>query len=592
MAKKAIESLHLIRNPVLREAMRKALTGGDTHPLESELKFIRKPVSIEEFINAKEYMDARNTVYEKVLRALKEINSGKYVEVVFTGGIGSGKTTAALYTCAYQLYLLSCLRDPHHQFGLDPSTEIMMIFQNITESLAKRVGFSRFKSMIGRSPYFQAKFPFRKDLESKLVFPHRIEVLPVAGSGMAAIGQNVIGGMIDELNFMQVVEKSKQSVDGGTYDQAIETYNSISRRRKTRFMNQGQLPGILCLVSSRRYPGQFTDLKEAEAKTDPTIYIYDKCIWDIKPDSYCGQTFRVFAGDETHKPRVLGDGEQVRELHLVREIPIEHRGDFDRDIINALRDLAGVSTLAQNPFITNLEAVAACFDKNVVSVFSRDCVDFKDTRVTIDPKTFYQPEKPRWVHVDLGLTGDSAGLCIGMCDGFTQIPRGLNVTEWLPKIRLDGILEIQPPNNGEIQIAKIREVIYTLKEMGMNIQWVTFDSFQSADSIQLLRQKGFISGLQSMDMKPTPYLVTKDAFYDGRVAAPLVEKVLREFSGLEQDPKTGKIDHNPYTSKDLTDAIAGVVYGLTLRLETWTSNGISLLDIPHSIRDAQKTTVG
>ena len=54
-------------------------------------------------------------------------------------------------------------------------------------------------------------------------------------------------------------------------------------------MVQGKIPGLLCLVSSRRYPGQFTDVKEAEAKKEidmtdkSTIYVYDKKAWEIKP---------------------------------------------------------------------------------------------------------------------------------------------------------------------------------------------------------------------------------------------------------------------------------------------------------------------
>ena len=56
-----------------------------------------------------------------------------------------------------------------------------------------------------------------------------------------------MGGLIDELNYMSVVEKSKVAVDKGTYDQAILLYNSIARRRKSRFMENGKLPGILCL---------------------------------------------------------------------------------------------------------------------------------------------------------------------------------------------------------------------------------------------------------------------------------------------------------------------------------------------------------
>ena len=64
---------------------------------------------------------------------LRELNSGKYVEAVLTGAIGTGKSTIALFTTAYQLYVLSCLKDPHELFNLDPSSEIVFAFQSLNK---------------------------------------------------------------------------------------------------------------------------------------------------------------------------------------------------------------------------------------------------------------------------------------------------------------------------------------------------------------------------------------------------------------------------------------------------------------------------
>lgn len=539
-----------VKNPHLREQIRQAILSGSAKDIETIWNSKGTPVGIEEFIFSKEYMnatvDGEGLVYPVVLDALKEINSGRYVEVVFTGGIGSGKTTAALYTVAYQLYLLSRMKNPHKPFGLDPATEIMFIFQNLTLDLARRVGFARFKEMIDKSTYFQRVFPYQKDLKTKMKFPNRIEVIPVSGSDSAAIGQNVIGGMIDELNYMDRVEQSKQSVDGGTYDQAIEVYNSIARRRKSRFMNQGKLPGILCLVSSRRYPGQFTDIKEEQARTDPTIYIYDKCMWDIKPGSYCGERFPVFVGDEGRKPRFLETEEADDYPGLVRWVPIEHRDDFEADINNALRELAGVSTLARNPFFALRERVVACIGKRR-SVVSAENVDFQTRSPLIVKSHFTNPNIPRWVHVDLSLTGDSTGVAIGHCSGFREMPRGDKLVEVLPVIEFDMVLEVRPPKGGEIEYWRIRDLLFNLRAEGLNLQWLTTDSHQSNDFRQLMYQQGFSTGLESTDTSPVPYKVCRSAMYDGRVLLTDNPKIISEFSGLEQDPKTGKIDHNSHS---------------------------------------------
>ncbi|APD18893.1 hypothetical protein [Vibrio phage J14] len=39
-------------------------------------------------------------------------------------------------------------------------------------------------------------------------------------------------------------------------------------------------------------------------------------------------------------------------------------------------------------------------------------------------------------------------------------------------------LAIKAPKEGEIQYHKIRTLIYTLKRIGYNIKWITFDSHQ------------------------------------------------------------------------------------------------------------------
>jgi len=172
---------------------------GEDHgrPQDREPTYKMTPAPVEQFIKDKFFLGLREEVYPEVMPYLIEINSGKYVEAVLTGGIGSAKTTIALWTTAYQLYLLSVLENPHEMFGLDRSSEIEFIFQNITERLAKGVDFERFKALIRNSPYFKDCFMFNPKIDSELRFPDRIIVKPVSGSNMATLGQNVIGGVID-----------------------------------------------------------------------------------------------------------------------------------------------------------------------------------------------------------------------------------------------------------------------------------------------------------------------------------------------------------------------------------------------------------
>ncbi|MBF0098804.1 MAG: hypothetical protein HQM04_18155 [Magnetococcales bacterium] len=548
--------------------------------LSGATKWRHPPVSIREFIANPQFLGNADEVYPALMEVLEELGSGKYVEAVLTGAIGTGKTSLALWVTAYSLYQLSCMSDPHGEFDLARSSEITIIFQSITKDLAKGVDYRRFRAMIERAPYFQRHFPFDKNIESEMQFPNQIIVKPVAGTETAAIGQNVIGGVIDELNYMSIIEKSKVAVDRGTYDQAVSIYNSIARRRKSRFMKKGKLPGILCLVSSKRYPGQFTDQKEKEARTDPTIYVYDKRTWDIKPWAFSGKTFPVFVGDEARNPRILYDGDEVGDGQVM-DIPVEYLREFETDIMNALRDIAGVSTQTLRPFLVNREAVVACFGTHP-SILGRNDVAWPVETVDVLIGGFHEPERKRWAHVDLSLTSDSTGIVMGYVTGFARMDRG-DTIEILPRIEIDFALEVRPPKGGEISFEKIRTLFCVLRDQGMNLKWISFDSYQSADSIQILRQKGFMTDTISMDKNTAAYDMLKTALYDRRVAIPDHPKLMHELLSLEFDTKRGKVDHPPLGSKDLSDALAGVVFGLSTRREIWWEFGIPPDQIPESL---------
>lgn len=548
-------------------------------------------VPIREFIEDEYFLNMKGVMWPKILDCMEEMNNGEYQEAVLTGAIGVGKTAIAVVSTAYQLYLLACYRSPHLLFGLDPSSEIVMVFQSINANLAKSVDFARFKSILEKSIFFREHFPFDKGVMSELKFPNRVIVKPVSGQDTAAIGQNVIGGVIDEMNFMAVVTNSKASVDGGTYNQAMALYNSISRRRKSRFMSQGKLPGLLCLVSSKRYPGQFTDTKEEEARKEleltgkTSIYVYDKRLWDVKPPgAFNGRTFKLFLGDGNRKPRILADNEDVTGMpdRLIMDIPEEYRVEFEVDLMNAIRDIAGMSTLATHPFIVEREAIT----RNVRAtniILGQEEVDFVATNLDINPDEFYRPELPRFAHIDLALSGDAAGLCIGTMDKFVTT-KTTNGTEIMPHIWIDALLAVKPPKGGEIQFSNIREILYALRKLGLNIRWVTFDTYQSVDSIQILRKEGFLVGTKSVDTDMNPYEFVKNALYTNRLSLPNHSKAVIELASLEKDTKKNKVDHPPNGSKDVADALAGVVYGVTMRREFWAMHGVPLVQVPEALK--------
>ena len=71
------------------------------------------PVDFETFCNAPRLLNKNGSLWKLVLAEGRKLNNGKYVEALLTGGIGVGKTHLAIYTQAYQIYLMSCMVSTH-----------------------------------------------------------------------------------------------------------------------------------------------------------------------------------------------------------------------------------------------------------------------------------------------------------------------------------------------------------------------------------------------------------------------------------------------------------------------------------------------
>jgi hypothetical protein len=152
---------------------------------------------------------------------------------------------------------------------------------------------------------------------------------------------------------------------------------------------------------------------------------------------------------------------------------------------------------------------------------------------------------------------------------------GEEYNELAPRIEADLVLGVVPPPGDEIMLADLRGIIYQFMAHGFNVSYVSLDSFQSIDTIQQLRKHGVDSEVVSIDKTTEPYDTLKTTMYEDRFRMAPHSVALREFRYLQRVPKSGgrvKIDHpkkNPDGtpgSKDVADAVAGVVYALTKKV--------------------------
>lgn len=606
-----IEQASQLDDPHMKDMWMAAIAdfgkNGDFQAMRDVLKWRRPVVDLDEFLFSGAYLNIdRQDVYPGVLEALHDIDSDKYDEVIEKGAIGIGKSFLANLAMARDLYKLSCMRSPQATYGTAKGSPIVFTIQSVRLKTAQTAVFEEFGRFVRNSPYFQQKFRYDPLITSQMVFrEHNIRIMPVSSSGSAVISMNVIGGQMDELNFMQKTLKSKssQADDQGSFDQAKQLYNTLAARRKSRFTHRSNLPGALYLISSSRFPDDFTEIKAAQAESnggnDPRIYVFEGSQWSVKGrHRFSDEEFEVQIGNETYPSKVLKEGEKPNAGCQVIQVPVDFKMDFERDVEGSIRDMAGMTTLSTHPFFTQREKITEANELakkyGYLNPLSIEEAEFSIGLPTPN-KLFLRTDvkQPRIAHLDLGISKDACGIAIAHLAGHRVELHKNEVTGRvepliLPVIAYDIVLRVVPPLGGEIQLDSIRKFLRQLNsKYGLNIKWVTTDGFQSVDTRQILSKQGFIPGYTSVE-KIEPWNTFRDAIYDGRVLLPLNNFLRKELNEVERTLTNGnkeKVDHRPNGTKDVADAVVGAAaflfrQRLSWRPPTFDKEGMYMLGNP------------
>lgn len=532
--------------------------------------------------------------------------------------IGWGKTFFASIGVCRLLYELSCMRDPQKSYGLAPGSVIAITCFSVNEMLAMKVVFENIVNKLQASPYFKEHFPYELT-KKEMRFPSKkLWLAARASTDSSALGLNTIGALVDETNFMPDIPKALRGRMGSEVTgRAQSIYNTIKRRMKSRFSRQGQLPGMLFIVSSKKTKDDFTAKLIRSMKTDPSMFVRDYAQWDVKPEEFfTAQKFPVLCGNESTPSKILTEDEaavlrskELDEGLVILDVPEEFRSDFENDLEGAIRDIGGISTVAMSPFIQRREKLVAAVDERLSHPFSTleyqigTASTFEWGRMVRAHKnhhgeTIWQPlinpAAARHVHIDPSLTGDCTGLVMAHIAGMKDVVRrkdGKQHVERLPIFLVDLALRIRPPTAGEIDLGDVRQLVYMLREHGYRITQLTMDRYNSADTLQQVRKKGIKSELLSVDVKPEPYEHLKTAFYEERVVMYDYPPLLQELQQLEKDHRKNKVDHPAMGSKDIADALAGTLYSLSQTRGTGSALPI-LPGVSYSPRDATPSQMG
>lgn len=582
------------------EGIRRKLVDGDDLLYNFLKELERPPVAIETFLDDAEFLGATDLrIWPEVRNALIEINRnwwkgvdyGAIQEGVMMGATGTAKTTIAMLSMCYHLYLLSCLKSPQRIYELPSQTSIVFPIMGAKPHVTNKVVYAPMRKYIEAMPYFQKHMRMDPQLDSEMYFKEKnIRVVRAGGDEDAILGEAVIGGLIDEINFMAVVQRSKKAEVGsgraGLYDQATQVHHRMVTRKQGRFQRPGSFPllGIVFPSSSTRYKGDFTDKRKAavERAKMKGVYIYNKRQYEVVPQTrFSGRKIALIIGNDVyHDTRLLAPGEKPPLGAWVEMIPEEYKEAFETKPYDTLRDVLGISHNAISPFIKTRSRVYECVEigrKNGLQSFlEKDHVILGSDGMLRVQEGHYclNPGRPRFIHIDLSINGDSCGIAMLRFNGMLKVPRPNDQWEYMPTAVVEMAASITPDGNNEIDIAAVRTFAQQLQSVhGYPIKGVSYDGTYSRESIQSWRKAGMSTKLLSVDRSPAPYNQFRDAMYEHRVMLLDDDVVLGEILNLESDAKTGKVDHPVNGTKDVADACCGAYANMLEHRSVWDSVG-------------------
>jgi hypothetical protein len=316
-------------------------------------------------------------------------------------------------------------------------------------------------------------------------------------------------------------------------DTAKEMYFNLRDRMLQRLV--GKYQWKLIMISNARYVDDFIEQKF----NDPNVFAKRITSWEAKPNSFS----KVFVNWNNYN------------------IPSDLVDIANRNPEVFIRNYMAIPSLTLEPFIKNWNAVLQCVSSEIHNPIENNFISFD--KLVIKKNTNY------FCHIDLGLKKDACGIAI------CHKQQG--------KIYVDLLLRFQGTETQEVNFNDIRQTIISLRDKGMLFKKITYDGWQSIDSIQILKNYGLSVEILSVDKTAQPYETLKQLLYDNKIVLPYVDQskienptkpeewLLKELRTLEYI-KGIKIDHAKYSSKDVADALAGAIFNCVQEPEVTFQN--------------------
>lgn len=538
--------------------------------LQEEHLYKERPVDIDTFIDDERFLGkiyGKNSVYPYWRKLLRKLYPTPFIstygEVILSCAIGAGKSTVTTISMLYELYKLLCLKNPTAYYKLLESDTIVFMLFAATQGTAQDVNWGYISNCLAQSPFFLENLDFKETKAQSIELTDKIGI-QIGSRAHKALGKAVLSAVLDEGNF------------GIVQDQVRNTYNAITRRRSSRFRQGFSVPGIVWLISSPQTGEDFINERIKKSDGNKSVLVVDNVpIWAIKAEKaqYCGETFPVFLGDELQDPKIL-DTEKEKlnyPTDLIMDVPVEHREEFEADLLEAIRDIGGRRISSSLNVFRSVAQLNKTFRR--VNIFKSDTMPVNLGTTLLDFQNYLnmpmfnsalKDSTPRTIHLDYAFSGDRFGMASCMANEREVFDPASNEIIRRHYYTNDLAIGFYANSAEGMPSSAIAEFIIWLRDQGYPISIVTGDKPASNTVLPELAKAGIKTEYLSVDTTREPYLSFRHRHLMNEYIG-VNNKILIKELGNVRDLLT-KIDHpakfpdGSKGSKDIADAIVGSYY--------------------------------
>jgi hypothetical protein len=468
----------------------------------------------------------------------------------------SGKDRTIAKLALYIVYKLLCLKNPHkylrekYNASIGDDDNIDIANMSINARQAQNVFFKKFKSLLkkctnpntGRNWFAERGVDLRDGYDvqnTEVRFPYNITCHSLNSETNTGEGLNIFWAIIDEFGSFPA-------------QKAFELLDAIQDSVISRFPEVGKV----CIMSYKYYENDPMHVLYEKGKNEERIFSSRHSTWDVniqRPKKDFAAKYRKNPEKSKMTYECLGgstEGGYVSKKYMLNYMfDPKYENPVKGDLLSV--DGALLGNLQFKPWFRGSEGrlYAIHFDLGTGNVQKKnDCVGFAMSHVD---KMY-----PRF---DEKLKKDlfKEGIMVEMTSD--EVARKGVVT--------DLSLQILAGKGGEVQLSDLRKFVVRLKtQLNFNIIFVTYDGWQSKDSIQIMNQQGIYADEFSVDKSNDAYESWKELMYQQLWKCHPQDIANREAKELVINEK-GKVDHpekswermitenNDHGSKDLIDAI-------------------------------------